>query len=584
MIDPIDSLAFSIHSNKGIYALLLGSGISRAAGIPTGWEIVLDLIRKLAVLKGANCEPDPAAWYKETFGADPEYSKLLTAIAKSPSERNQLLKSYFEPTEEEKEQGLKVPTVAHKSIASLVEKGFLRVIVTTNFDRLIERALEEIGIVPPVISTPDSAEGVLPLTHNRCTVIKVNGDYLDLRIKNIPEELSKYDERMAKLLDRVFDEFGLVVCGWSAEWDVALKAAVERCQSRRFSTFWTIRSELSDIGKNLVKLRSASVIKIQDADTFFSQVAEKVGALEEISKPHPLSVKAAVISLKKYIAEDRYKIKLYDLVHYETEQLYQKIDSSFSSHTPDNDEELLKRMKHYESITEILLSIFINGCYWGERQHSEIWLKTLERIGNPPGNWGGVSVWLHLRMYPALILLYGGGITCLARERYETLSLLLTKPKVAFEHESYKNPPVCSLHPIQILDGNYAKKLPGLERDYTPLNNYLFNLLREPLKEFLPNDKIYETNFDKFEYLLALTYVDLCKYPGGYVWGPIGRFIWKNRISNQSENMLNVIEREVEAAGSSWPLLKFGLFGGSLDNFKTVKSAFDQFFAQVSYR
>ncbi len=40
MIEPIVSLAFSLHANKGVYALLLGSGVSRSAGIPTGWEVV----------------------------------------------------------------------------------------------------------------------------------------------------------------------------------------------------------------------------------------------------------------------------------------------------------------------------------------------------------------------------------------------------------------------------------------------------------------------------------------------------------------------------------------------------------------
>ena len=61
MIAPELALAMSVHSNKGVYALLLGSGISRSAGIPTGWEVVLDLIRKLARAQGADCEPDPEA-------------------------------------------------------------------------------------------------------------------------------------------------------------------------------------------------------------------------------------------------------------------------------------------------------------------------------------------------------------------------------------------------------------------------------------------------------------------------------------------------------------------------------------------
>src|SRR5437867_2232061 len=159
MNDPILSLAFAIHSNKGAYAVLLGSGISRPAGIPTGWEVVLDLIRKLAHLKRKNCEPDPSAWYAAEFGKEADYSTLLAAIAKSPTERSRLLRSYFEPTEEERQQNLKVPTAAHRAIANLVASGHIRVVITTNFDRLMERALEEVGIVPTVISSPDAAQG-----------------------------------------------------------------------------------------------------------------------------------------------------------------------------------------------------------------------------------------------------------------------------------------------------------------------------------------------------------------------------------------------------------------------------------------
>lgn len=50
--DPLTPLAFSIHENKGTYAVLLGSGLSRAAEIPTGWEITIDLIRRIAEMQG----------------------------------------------------------------------------------------------------------------------------------------------------------------------------------------------------------------------------------------------------------------------------------------------------------------------------------------------------------------------------------------------------------------------------------------------------------------------------------------------------------------------------------------------------
>jgi NAD-dependent SIR2 family protein deacetylase len=53
------TISFSIYSNKGVYALLLGAGISKTSGIPTSWDIVQDLIRKLAILKKEQCLPDP---------------------------------------------------------------------------------------------------------------------------------------------------------------------------------------------------------------------------------------------------------------------------------------------------------------------------------------------------------------------------------------------------------------------------------------------------------------------------------------------------------------------------------------------
>jgi hypothetical protein len=44
-IEPELSLAFSVRSGPGTYAILLGSGVSRAAGVPTGWEVTLNLVR-----------------------------------------------------------------------------------------------------------------------------------------------------------------------------------------------------------------------------------------------------------------------------------------------------------------------------------------------------------------------------------------------------------------------------------------------------------------------------------------------------------------------------------------------------------
>jgi NAD-dependent SIR2 family protein deacetylase len=64
---------------------------------------------------------------------------LLEALAPTVAARRDLLHRYFEPADEdERERGAKQPTAAHRAITELVGEGRIRLILTTNFDHLIE--------------------------------------------------------------------------------------------------------------------------------------------------------------------------------------------------------------------------------------------------------------------------------------------------------------------------------------------------------------------------------------------------------------------------------------------------------------
>jgi hypothetical protein len=97
MAQPISDvntqLAFSMYEGKGVFALLLGSGLSRAAGIPTGWEITLDLIRRVGLAQNAKEQADWAKWYRQKVKQEPSYSTLLEELASSPEERRSILHS-----------------------------------------------------------------------------------------------------------------------------------------------------------------------------------------------------------------------------------------------------------------------------------------------------------------------------------------------------------------------------------------------------------------------------------------------------------------------------------------------------------
>jgi hypothetical protein len=560
-MDPTLSLAFAMHANRGVYALLLGSGISRSAAIPTGWEVVIDLIRKLAAMQGASCDPSPEAWFLDAHGEEPTYSGLLKKLCRTPAERQQLLRGYFEPSPAEAASGEKQPTKAHEAIAALAKTGHVRVILTTNFDRLVERSLEAVGVSPVVISTAHAVDGATPLTHASCTVVKLHGDYLDARIKNTPDELAKYDRRIDRLLDRVFDEFGLVVVGWSADWDEALGKALSRCKSRRFTTYWTARGTPSDAAKRLIAHRAADTIPILGADEFFQGLHEKVLSLASFDPPHPLSAKTAVATMKRYLADDRHRIELHDLVTGEVDRLVAATSDERMPLSIANDvEEARQRLRRYDAMATVVRDMFITGAQWGDQQPQKLWSSCLERLANRPDASGSVLL-IRLRRYPALVALYASGIAAIAAGNMQLLRALLRETKVRDRRGEEGGAVATELYPQAILDSSQGSNVltPG-QQTHTPLSNHIFNQLRGPLQGVLPSDGDYAEAFDRFEYFLALVYLDL-RLPTNQArtWFPVGRFGWRERW-NGPPPLFTRVENERKTAGANWEAITAGLF------------------------
>jgi len=585
MIDPLTFLSFAVYSNKGAYALLLGSGVSRSSGIPTGWEVVLDLIKKVAALEGEDCEPDPAEWYRGKKQTEPYYSHLLDGVAKTATERQQLLRGYFEPTNEEREQGFKLPSAAHQAIARLVVSGHIRVILTTNFDRLTEKALEDVGISPTVISTADQIAGSMPLVHSRVTIIKLHGDYRDTRILNTESELTSYDKALDGLLDRVLDEYGIIVSGWSGEWDIALRRAIERCPSRRFTTFWSTRSPLSEKAETLAKHRHAQIIQSKDADQFFAAIEEKVQALEDLAAPHPLSAKIAIATVKRYIVDSSSRIRLHDLIHEETERIVAELSGSrFDCNTGASvASEIGKRLEGYHAHSEIIVSIVITAAYWGEDTVVERLVAIIQRLADSIESHGGYVHLIKLRKYPPLLVLYAAGVAAVASGNFKVLAAILTQPKVK-DAEDGKTKEICTVvYPIAAIERDHARALPGFQSRRVPVSDILHDNLRNYFRDLLPRDKDFDEVFDRFEYILGWVYVDIVPGGSGMIegWGPVGRFKWSESYAAREKRLPARIDHEIGAVGEDWPPIKAGMFGGSLTRATAAKSRYDTFLGTI---
>lgn len=575
------SLAVSMHSGKGTYAVLLGSGVSSTADIPTGYQVTLDLIGKVAAMLNEDMGLSPEDWYREQFGERPGYSTVVSRLAGSQEDRQRLLRGYFEPSEEDKEEGRKLPTVAHRALATLAAGGHVRVILTTNFDKLMERALEAAGVVPTVVST---AGGMLPIQHNECTVVKVHGDYLDPSIKNTPEELASYDPEIETLLDRIFGEYGLVVCGWSGESDTALRKALERNANRKFAAYWATRSEPGEIAKELINIIGAEEIRISGADELFQDLAEKVHALEEFDRPHPLEPKVAVQTLKNHLARDPTTVRVHDLMMEEAEKLHGRSAEDYNKVFPCDTELLREALERIETIAEVAVRMIATGCYFGGDGHDYLWAKALERVANLPADKGEGTIEPNAGYYSGLLLLYAGGISAVAKDKYETLATLLAGSKVRFHRR--RQPLAFAVHPWNVIERAHVRLLPELTSHYAPLNERLHAILRDPLRQILPDDGAYTACFDRFEYLLGLAHVAVRRkvdpYESSPGWGPIGLFAWRGGAQGRrGPSFEDEVSAELASFGEEWPPLRAGTFQASLAELKEIKRVYDLFVGEI---
>ncbi|MDY6931459.1 MAG: SIR2 family protein [Halobacteriota archaeon] len=573
-------IAFSMHSSPGVYALLLGSGVSRGAGILTGWEVVLDLIEKVRAMKGESQVHDPEKWYIEKYRESPDYSKILDMLTNTPSERSKLLESYFEPTEAEREEGLKAPTEAHRSIATLVKHGYIRMILTTNFDRLIEKALEEEGVSTKTIAIDDAFKGALPYIHNECTIIKLHGDYKDTRIKNTSEELSKYSEELNEYLDRVLDEFGFIICGWSAEWDEALKEAFYRREKRRFSIFWATKGEPSDCAERLINHLQAESISIEDADQFFTELLEKVEDLRDMKSSDPLKV--AIDTVKRYLSEEKYHIKLHDFVTDEVNRVCRELASDrFETENVPFDEDILKnRIHEYEELVRVLIGILSTLAYFDKGKHNELITESIDHLLRVSRVQGSV-VLLELHYYPALLLIYSIGIISIKREKYDVLAAVLLESRY-LKFNGKIEPTINLCHDMIVLFQRHYLYIQDVERGYPQMSQQVYNILREPLSYHLQSDVEYEEIFDIFEYLLGLFFVHT-EYPDSEVQEKVdvlqGRFVSRYYGLLTYERGFSPIKHFVDNGlkeDKDWGLLRAGFFNCGPRRFKECHEAYEK--------
>lgn len=569
-LDPLVMLATGVHAKPGVYALLLGSGVSTGAGIPTGWGVVQELVRRAAAAHDPDdpdaadaAAADPDAWWASNGDGQPlGYSNLLAALAPTPAARQSLLAGFFEPGESDAEAGQKVAGAAHHAIAQLAKRGLIRVILTTNFDRLMERALEEAGIPPQVVSSPHGVAAMTPLPHAGVTVIKLHGDYADLAMRNTIDELSLYPRELDALLDRVFDEYGLIISGWSADWDKALVAAMERLKSRRYPLYWDSRSSKGVAARRLLAQHSGVVTPAASADDLFTGLVDRVEALDRLAEP-PLTTAVAIARLKRYLPDPVRRIDLNDLV---SEAVSTAADraAAYPTHISNLDGTALDdRYAALLSDVTLVLHLLVQGVYHDQdRDHTGLWVKSLHQLmlSRKLITTAYQEYLDKARHYPSLLALRTAGIASLVAGRDDVLFRLLTEPTWRDPLNRERLQAVVALREYTVASADAVNAFPRWsgQRWLYPASHLLRADLREILRPILPDDDDFRWANDRYEYRVALTQYHLESRPADYARCTPGEFIGTSPFGGRQwvDGQL-VTEADFRAtagqAGDDWP-------------------------------
>lgn len=280
--------------------------------------------------------------------------------------------------------------------------------------------------------------------------------------------------------------------------------------------------------------------------------------------------------VKKLVANDDLRIKLHDIIVEELKHLTSKLKSEdFSTKTDWSEDEFERRVKKIEELTSDLCSIQVLLSYWGTQIQKQNYLIASKRIINANHKLKGKTLWIMVRWYPVLLLLYYGGVSTTAAEDFkkmlELMSIRVFNPtpphsKVSLIQAVTNVFSRRGRHPFEIVLGNKNGRVPQSE--------YLFKILKSKLEELLFLNSEYESIFNRFEVLLALEYAHQTAGDSPErISAPIGRFGYKRRTY---DNPLAEVIEEAKTKGENWPPLKAGLIGGRFDRFEKISSLLDE--------
>jgi hypothetical protein len=299
------------------------------------------------------------------------------------------------------------------------------------------------------------------------------------------------------------------------------------------------------------------------------------------SVPTPPHEETTAEILKRLIAATHERIRLNDFVNDLIRRAAEQLNKeNFPPHGPVTNEEFASRVQQYEDAISDLLVAVILLAHYADAEQAKLLQKIIARFVEVEKHTAGTNVWLYLAWYPTLLLMYAAGLSALAAGRYDILRIALLTPV----HDEFRRDPVpvveVTIEKLTEIVVQF-KRLPDMQQKYVPRSEHIFKKLQPILEDQLFLGRSYDQLFDEFEMMLALVFGDITNKGLDHVWGPPGRFAWKERGRFSDDPVYSTFVKNVKAQGQSSPVLQSGFFEKSAERFAAIADGYAQLLARA---
>jgi len=382
-----------------------------------------------------------------------------------------------------------------------------------------------------VVITERSDPAKMSVIPDQCRIVKVNGDYPSTLLKMTPADLASYAPDITDYQNRIFSEYGLIICGWSSADDTRLVEILGQDRVRRHSVYWCHQRERAAIPDKIMEDLEPSTIRISSADVFFGELHAQVGILRRYNTKERMTVATAIKKVRDALRDPRPDLILSDLINAETDLVYQELVSG--RYPPEKSSEIVAKhffketLEDFERLTAPLAAMTAMIAYYDDGKNFDLIEDAIERLINIPapdpkeflGTRDMQGRDFHeclygIRYYPALLIIYASGIAAVKKGHLGALEAILARPKMkTYVDSSLQRVPyhdevntwftmVCVPH--WILDYNLERYGMRVNVHY-----YLYRVVQSIIQTIIPNEHAYDGAFDTFEYLYGLFYLRL---------------------------------------------------------------------------